>query len=364
MSSVEPSEPSAQTVGDQVPLLTEHGVLQRMAQGLTQQRGSVSAAFRRAFSWRRRGTSDAAEPAGPAEHISQSSDIESGASASRQPDGNHASRREQADVDRTCSGDAASALQAVTVQGDAGHHVRSNDQGLEGPPCTPGSKVDTPQSTESSTAKRLFNRLLNQNSGRMAPSGSGSLPVCLICLENLSADDFGSGEAIALECNCRGDVAMRHRSCAIKWARVKGDLICDICKAPVRNLPELSPRALTETEGSEVDMGAFDDVDDRNHPHGMHGPFMAEQMPGSADLIFDCIRVTWVAMIICILFFEMNLASALWTGLVVGVAYTLFVRAMYSSQLAILQREQLRQAAALATPQESPPAPHAPVGMV
>ena len=55
------------------------------------------------------------------------------------------------------------------------------------------------------------------------------------------------------------------------------------------------------------------------------------------------VQVTWVAMIICILFFEMNLATALWTGLVVGIAYTMFARAMYRQQLAMLQREMLRE---------------------
>lgn len=50
-------------------------------------------------------------------------------------------------------------------------------------------------------------------------------------------------------------------------------------------------------------------------------------------------QVTWVAMIICILFFEMNLAMALWTGLIVGLAYTGFARAMYRTQLAAIQRE-------------------------
>lgn len=70
------------------------------------------------------------------------------------------------------------------------------------------------------------------------------------------------------------------------------------------------------------------------------GPFVVDQMPSNSDIIFDCIRVTWVAMIICILFFEMNLASALWTGIITGLAYTLFVRAMYQSQLDVLHREQ------------------------
>lgn len=44
-------------------------------------------------------------------------------------------------------------------------------------------------------------------------------------------------------------------------------------------------------------------------------------------------------MIICILFFEMPLAMALWTGLIVGLAYTGFARAMYRTQLAAIQRE-------------------------
>ena len=42
-----------------------------------------------------------------------------------------------------------------------------------------------------------------------------------------------SGEAISLDCVCRGELALRHRTCAIKWSRVKGDAICDICRAPV-----------------------------------------------------------------------------------------------------------------------------------
>ena len=50
------------------------------------------------------------------------------------------------------------------------------------------------------------------------------------------------------------------------------------------------------------------------------------------------VQVTWVSMIICILFFETSLANALWTGLIVGILYTLFVRAMYRHQLAVVRR--------------------------
>lgn len=39
------------------------------------------------------------------------------------------------------------------------------------------------------------------------------------------------------------------------------------------------------------------------------------------------------AMIVCILFFSMDLSTALWTGIIVGMGYTMFVRAMYSQQV-------------------------------
>lgn len=79
-----------------------------------------------------------------------------------------------------------------------------------------------------------------------------------------------AGEAIQLECECRGDLALRHHSCAVKWAHVKGDNICDICKQPIKNLPDITPRAPSDA-GSDVDMTGFDDIDAQNHPHGLHG---------------------------------------------------------------------------------------------
>lgn len=39
----------------------------------------------------------------------------------------------------------------------------------------------------------------------------------------------------------------------------------------------------------------------------------------------------------------MSLPMSLWTGLIVGIAYTIFVKLMYRSQLAALQREQARE---------------------
>lgn len=80
-----------------------------------------------------------------------------------------------------------------------------------------------------------------------------------------------AGEAIQLECECRGDLALRHKTCAEKWARVKGDNVCDICKQPIQNLAAITPRAPSEGH-SDIDMSGFDDVDpSSNQPHGFHG---------------------------------------------------------------------------------------------
>ncbi|CAD7703245.1 unnamed protein product [Ostreobium quekettii] len=74
----------------------------------------------------------------------------------------------------------------------------------------------------------------------MSQSSDG-LPTCLICLEPLRPEDFKSGGAITLKCQCQGNTALRHRSCAQEWARVKGDVNCDICHHPITNLPALPP---------------------------------------------------------------------------------------------------------------------------
>ena len=96
---------------------------------------------------------------------------------------------------------------------------------------------------------------------RQATSSVASHHLGPLCLEPLSQADFASGEAIHLDCGCRGDLAVRHRECAVKWSQVKDDgrgglPQCELCKKPVKNLPELPRRPSREREREREQAGA------------------------------------------------------------------------------------------------------------
>ncbi|XP_037449539.1 uncharacterized protein LOC119319156 [Triticum dicoccoides] len=64
--------------------------------------------------------------------------------------------------------------------------------------------------------------------------------VCRICMVALleEEEEGGAGDGVLkLECRCKGELALAHRRCALKWFGIKGNPNCDVCGHDVLNLP-------------------------------------------------------------------------------------------------------------------------------
>ena len=68
--------------------------------------------------------------------------------------------------------------------------------------------------------------------------------VCRICMEDLTGE---YGETFKMECSCRGELALAHKECALKWFSIKGNRTCDVCGQEVSNLPVTVVRKANES---------------------------------------------------------------------------------------------------------------------
>ncbi|XP_078166800.1 uncharacterized protein LOC144561651 isoform X2 [Carex rostrata] len=119
--------------------------------------------------------------------------------------------------------------------------------------------------------------------------------VCRICMVELTE----GGETLKMECSCKGELALAHQECAIKWFSIKGNKTCDICRQDVRNLPVTLLRIPNPPNGTR---------------QARHGVIQQSEDSGYSRVWQDVPILIMVSMLAYFCFLEQLLVSAMDTS--------------------------------------------------